>query len=110
MLFLLNVGGTIRMGTMKHLAEKLESQRLAAINIAVNSNVLRRCENHDEVIMEGSEDIVEAKTLGAREFELGKFKGTFSNVNEMNQIIKEVVEKNSYLTKCPECSKKMNEE
>ena len=83
--------------------ERHENQCNIAIEIAIESGVLQRCEGHDEVVFEDSEDITEAYKLADLKFSSGEIKEFFDNKSEMTDVIKQVVEENCS-DECSSCA------
>lgn len=63
----------------------------AALRIAVEAGVLKRCEEHDGTYFPGNEAIENAYKLGNAEFTAGKLNGTFESRQEMTDVIKFVI-------------------
>ena|ERR1700730_1967999 len=93
------------MGGAKRLIEQQEEMRGAAVGIAIEAGVLKRCEYHEECVFEGPEDIVSAYKLGNYKLKLdAALKGMFDAPRKLTDCIKEVVEDHPG-TECPRCAK-----
>jgi len=91
------------MSLTKRIMEHQQDQRRAATDIAVKSNVLARCEDHDEVYDPLNGDNVPAYKLGNFLLSLGELNGIFSDSREMTDSIKAVIEDAGM--KCHACGK-----
>jgi hypothetical protein len=97
------------MGYAKRLMEAEEEKSNAATAIALQAEVLIRCEYHSEVVMEnGAFDIEDAYKLGNAKFSAGEFKRIFSDRRDMTDHIKEAVEEAAY--NCSFCEKMMSDD
>lgn len=86
------------------MLEEQEARRSAAIGIALAAKALRRCEYHDDIILDCGGDIQGAYKLGNARFSAGKLKGIFESPRQMTDAIKAAVEEHG-LEDCPLCEK-----
>lgn len=63
----------------------------AALRIAVEAGVLKRCDQHDGIYFPGNEGIEKAYKLGNAKFTANELKGTFESSQEMTDLIKFVI-------------------
>lgn len=92
------------MGFAKRQLEELEAQSATACEIAIEAGVLKRCENHEDVILEGSADIEDAYKLGNAKLSSGKLGDLFKTPRELTDAIKSAVEENC-ADECYSCRK-----
>lgn len=78
------------MSGAKRLLEDQESKRYCATGIAVESGSAKRCKVHEEVLIEG-EPVDVALEHGHKLFKAGALSGTFKDMEEMEDYIREVV-------------------
>lgn len=78
------------MSGSKRMFEDDEAKRVIALQIAVEADVLERCEFH-EIAYEGNEEIESAYKLGNCKFSSGELSDTFESRREMTDYIQEVV-------------------
>lgn len=94
------------MGYYKQLEEQNQHKREIAIQIAIEAEVLERCEYHEECTFEGGVDISEAYKLGNKKFTNGELLDIFESRREMTDLIKEVVEESPL--ECSRCDHLLN--
>lgn len=88
------------MGGSKELAEQRLQKKDAALDIAEEAGVLRRCDIHQEIYIDTEEDRQKASDLGNKKISDGEVI-VFTNEEEMREFIDEVVEEsNPYCTSC----------
>ena len=92
----------------KQMMEDYENKREVALRIAIEAGVLEQCEDHDECVFEGHEEIKQAYILANSKYTTGELEGVFVDKQEMTDIIKEVVEDNP-ASDCPLCDKNKND-
>ena len=92
------------MGGVKDMMAQDEARRLAAIEIAVEAGALKRCEFHEDTLLDGGGDVEAAYRLGNSKFTAGEFKEFFETRREMTDTIKSVVDDNS-ADECYSCRK-----
>lgn len=85
-------------------------KRDIAIEIAVEVDVLERCEDHEEFIFEGNEDIEEAYKVAATRIKAGEYADIFESQRELTDLIKEVVNEYSISSYCPRCKHLQNDD
>ncbi len=90
------------MGLAKKEMMRQEQARLVATEIAIEAEVLRRCEYHDDTVLDDGGDPVDAYRLGNAKFSSGET-GIFESRREMTDLIKEEIEWAS--DECSSCSK-----
>jgi len=88
----------------KQMMEDYENKREVALRIAIEAGVLEQCEDHDECVFEGGEEIKQAYILANSKYSAGEIEGVFVDRPEMTNIIKEVVEDHP-ASDCPLCDK-----
>lgn len=93
------------MGIAKRLRDE---QRQKALKIAIEAGVLKPCEFHEDIILEGGADIEDAYRLGNAKFTRGEFVDIFQDRREMTDTIKSLVEEH-YAAECSTCAKWRNE-
>jgi hypothetical protein len=85
--------------------DKYFAQRDAAISIAVSAGLLRRCEWHPEIVLQGDRTRIEdAYRWGNAKFSRGGLAGIFESRREMTDAIK-YAENEHGLDDCPRCDK-----
>jgi hypothetical protein len=92
------------MSQAKRLMEHHESQRQAAIDICLAAKVLRACEYHGDILLEGDREEEYAYRVGNKRFTGGELEGTFKTRQEMTDAIKAAIE-NEPCMSCPRCDK-----
>jgi hypothetical protein len=93
------------MGASKALMEHYEEQERVAIRIAIEADVLQRCEHHADFVFCGGSDVVGAYKLGQYKFKKDELKGVFETPLEMTNTIKKVVQEHEALDECQRCAK-----
>jgi len=83
------------MGGAKRAMEEHESKLAHALAIAVQAGVVSTCELHEDVYLEGNEDIEAAYRLGNSQFTAGKIDGVFESRREMTDLIQQAVADNA---------------
>lgn len=78
------------MSGAKRLLEDQESKRDCATDIAIESGAAKRCWVHEEVLIEG-QPVDVALEHGIKLFKAGTLSGTFKDMEEMEDYIREVV-------------------
>jgi hypothetical protein len=78
------------------MEEEIEAKRDMAVEIAIEAGVIKRCEIHEDVILEDGADIEDAYRLGNYKFTNGELADTFRDRREMTDTIKEMVEWHGY--------------
>ena len=87
------------------MMEHAESQRQAAIDICLAAKVLRVCEFHGDIILEGPRENEYAYRVGNARFTAGELEGTFKFREEMTDAIKAAIESEPCIGSCPRCDK-----
>src|SRR5882762_8033140 len=93
------------MGATKRLMEHYENQRNAAITIAIQAGVLKRCENHADYVFDGGSDPTGAYKLGNSKFTAGELEGIFNSRKEMTDCMKKAIQEHSATDECQRCAK-----
>lgn len=91
------------MGTSKRLMEEQEEKRAVALQIAIDASVLKRCELHEDAVLDCGSDVEDAYKLGNSRFTKGELSDVFGDRTDMTDAIKEVV--GEHLDECPYCAK-----
>ncbi len=92
------------MGGAKKAMEEHQDKLARALGIAVQAGVIVTCELHEDVYLEGNEDIESAYKLGNALFSAGELDGVFESRREMTDLIQEAVSDNS-ADECYSCAK-----
>lgn len=90
------------MGLMKREMMRQEDIRFSAIGVALEAGNLKRCEFHDDIVLENWGDPKDAYRLGNAKFSRGEA-GDFLSRREMTDTIKSVIEEAG--EECPCCAK-----
>jgi hypothetical protein len=93
------------MSATKELMEHHEEQERVALRIAIEADVLKRCEIHPDFVFSGGSDVVGAYRLGNYKFKKGELKDVFETPLEMTNTIKKIVEENHANDDCQRCAK-----
>ncbi len=96
------------MGGAKQMMEEHEGKLGVAMELALEANVLEKCEYHDDCIYAGSEDIESAYKLGNYKLSNGELEAVFKDRREMTDLVKEVVEDHQG-DECFACAKNRDE-
>jgi hypothetical protein len=93
------------MSGTKRLLERLEEQRSTAIAIAIAAKVLRRCEYHEDILVNtGAPDVSYAYRVGNAKLKAGELGDTFTSSREMTDAVKAAIDEH-VLDYCPRCDK-----
>ena len=92
------------MGSAKKAAQEHEDKLSFALGIAIEAGVVKECEHHDSVYLEGNVDIEAAYRLGNAKYSAGELEGSFNSRREMTDLIQEAVRDNSG-DECHACAK-----
>ena len=89
---------------MSRMFEHNEEQERAALSIAVQAGVLKRCEYHPDFLFEGGNEIESAYKKGVYKFKHeNELKELFHNTRELTDRIKSVVQDNGGVDECQRC-------
>lgn len=91
------------MSDSKRKLEDEERKRTIAIDIALETEVLERCEYHEDCLIKGRQDIEAACKLGEARFNAGKLEDLFESKEDVTDTIKKVVSEDMPL-ECPRCA------
>jgi hypothetical protein len=97
------------MGVAKRLMEHHEHQRGVAVSIAIQAGVLMVCEYHEDCVFDGGRDPEGAYKLGNAKFTAGELTEVFETRKEMTDSIKDAIEDNYGISKCPRCAKMLED-
>jgi hypothetical protein len=87
----------------KRLLEEQQEQRSTAIGIALAARVLRRCEYHEDIIVNtGLLDVSYAYRVGNAMLKAGELGDTFASSREMTDAVKAAIDEH-VLDYCPRC-------
>lgn len=87
-----------------------ELKRDVAIEIAVEVDVLERCEDHEEFLFEGNEYIAEAYKVAAARIKAEEYADMFESQKELTDLIKEVVDEYGISSSCLRCKHLQNDD
>lgn len=93
------------MGIAKRWMEREEAKREEAKDIAVEAGVLKRCEFHDDIILDVFGDHSEAYKLANKKFSASKLREEYASRRELTDKIKEEIEDSS--DGCPYCAQEL---
>jgi len=91
------------MSFIKRKLENNERKQAMAIEIAIEAEVLERCEHHEDCVIKGGQDIEAAYKLGNARFTAGKLEDIFESEEDVTDTIKKVVSDDVPL-ECPSCA------
>ena len=92
------------MGRAKDEMMRHDAQIQEATGIAVEAGVLRTCEYHTDITMEGGADPQEAYKIGNARFTRGELQARFESRKELTDAIKAAIDEIA-LDECPLCAK-----
>lgn len=92
------------MGSAKRELDALEEKRQYAIQIAVESGVLQVCEHHDDILLDGGNDLEDAYKLGCTMFDSGDLSTAFESKSELTSLIEDVFTENAD-DECHSCAR-----
>lgn len=78
------------MSGTKRFIEAQEAKRSCAIGIAIGAGSAKRCQVHDDVLIEGEPADV-AVEYGVERFMAGDLAGIFDDLNDMEDHVRQVV-------------------
>ncbi len=81
-----------------------------AISIAVESGAVKACRMHDGFLYAGSSDFTKTYKIAAARQKRGDFDDLFENQKELTDLIKEIIEDNSYESRCQRCNELMEKD
>jgi hypothetical protein len=93
------------MSFAKRLLERQQAQRSAAISIALTGGSLKRCEWHDDIVMDaGLLDHSYTYRVGNAKMKAGELGDLFDSPREMTDVVKAAIDEHA-LGYCPRCDK-----
>lgn len=90
---------------MSRLADLRDEQQEFAMIVLLETDVLRTCEIHEHITMNGGADIEEAYDLGEERFNSDENSVPFDSVDEMKEEIRKVYIDHSFNDSCELCAK-----
>jgi hypothetical protein len=89
--------------------ERAEGQYAAALEIALAAKVVAYCEFHDDVLLEGPEELAAAYRLGNARMTRGQYKNVFATPRQMTDAVKSIFDDEVYAFGCTRCDNSLSD-